>query len=231
VLGVGVLLAPILTLTPLLRYVGWFLASLVHETGHTAMAWLFGCAAFPAIRLDGHAAAIHREQQPLLCALVVAGLLGLAWSSRARPARLAAVVAGIGLYALAALTRLHEALFLLAGHLGELGFAAYAFSRAMDGGFTGTMAERCAHSGVGCYLVGRVGALAIGLLTSEAARDAYSSNGSFGLENDLLRFSREALHTHSTAPGALLLLGIAAGIVLWTVLKAAQGSRADLVDA
>jgi hypothetical protein len=227
VLGVGVVLAPILTLTPLLRYVGWFLASLVHETGHSAMAWLFGCAAFPAIRLDGHAAAFHREQQTLLCALVVAGLLAFAWASRERPRRLLTAVALTVAYLIAATTRVHEALFLLGGHLGELAFAAYAFSRAMDGGFTGTMAERCAHSGVACYLVGRTGFLAVGLLTSAAARETYATNGSFGLENDLIRFSREVLRTPSPAPGALLLLAIALAIVVRAAVQAARGGRED----
>ena len=87
--SVGVLLAPVLTLTPILQYMGWFLGSLCHETGHVAAAWAMGCPAFPAIRLDGHAAALHREQQPLLVASAIAGLLAIAWASRRRPARLA----------------------------------------------------------------------------------------------------------------------------------------------
>ena len=47
----GALLAPVFTFTPLLKFMGWFLGALVHETGHTAMAWLAGCPAFPAIRV------------------------------------------------------------------------------------------------------------------------------------------------------------------------------------
>lgn len=227
VLGVGVFFAPVLTLTPLLRYMGWFLASLVHEMGHSAVAWAFGCPAFPAIRLDGHAAAFHRDQQPLICVLVVAGLLAFAWSSRARPVRLAIAVAVLAAYPLTAFTKVHEALFLLAGHLGELAFAAYAFSRATDGGFSGTMAERCAHSAVGWYLIGRVGVLAIGLVTSDAARATYAENGSFGLENDLVRFARDVLGTSSLAPGAILLLAIALGIAGNAVLQAALGAREE----
>src|SRR5204863_9554106 len=125
----------------------------------------------------------------------LAGLLALAWAWRARPGRLAAAVAALVLYPLAAFTRLHDALFLLAGHLGELAFAAYAFSRALDGGFSGTTAARVTHAAVAWYRVARTGVLAVGLLTSGAAREAYAENGSFGLENDLVRFSREALHT------------------------------------
>jgi hypothetical protein len=184
------------------------------------MAWLFGCPAYPAIRLDGHAVAIHREQEPVICILVGLGLAGFAWASRTSPRRLAVALALLVVYPVAALTEVHEALFLLAGHLGELAFAAYALSRAIDGGFSGTLAERFAHSGVGCYLLGRTGALSIGLLTSDAARAAYATNGSFGLENDLLRFARGCLHTPSPAAGALLLLGIAAAIALAIVVRA-----------
>jgi hypothetical protein len=222
VLGIGAVLAPVLTLTPLLRYVGWFLASLVHETGHAAVAWAFGCPAFPAIRIDGHAAAIHREQQPVLCALVLGVLLAFAWASRERPRRLAVAVALVVAYPLAAFTRVHESLFLLAGHLGELGFAAYAFTRAMDGGFSGSTAERVAHAAVGWYLVGRTGALAIGLLTSDATRSAYETNGSFGLENDLVRFAHDSLGTSSLAPGALLLLLLSLAVASLAVALASR---------
>ena len=221
VLGVGIWLAPILTLTPWLRYVGWFLASLVHETGHTAVAWLFGCPAFPAIRLDGHAAALHQDQEPLLCWLVVAGLLTFVWRSRAQPKRLALAIGVLVLYPFVAFTRAHEGLFLLAGHLGELAFAAYAFARAMDGGFSGTTAERFAHSAVGWYLVGRTGSLAGGLLLSGTARSAYETNGSFGLENDLLRLSHDCLGTSSLAPGALFLFALAIGVASVAIVLAA----------
>jgi hypothetical protein len=227
VLGVGLALAPVLTLTPLLRYVGWFLASLVHETGHTAVALLFGCPAYPAIRLDGHAVAIHRDQQPFLCALVVVGLLAFAWSSRGRPWRLALALGLLVAYPLAAFTGIREALFLLGGHLGELAFAAYAFSRALDGGFSGTLAERFAHSGVAWYLVARTGVLTVGLLTSDAARATYATNGSLGLENDLLRFSRSVLHTPSPAVAALLLLLAALVIVVVALVQASRHVEAE----
>ena len=38
VLLVGLVLAPILTWTPLLRYMGWFLAALVHERTEATVA-------------------------------------------------------------------------------------------------------------------------------------------------------------------------------------------------
>jgi hypothetical protein len=59
VVAIGAALAPVFGLTPILQYMGWFLTSLVHEMGHCVAAWLFGSPAYPAIRIDGHAAAIH----------------------------------------------------------------------------------------------------------------------------------------------------------------------------
>ena len=49
-LGMGALLAPVFSLTPILQYMGWFLGSLCHEIGHSVVAWVFGMPAFPAIR-------------------------------------------------------------------------------------------------------------------------------------------------------------------------------------
>src|SRR5262245_29502819 len=70
-LGLGLLTAPVFAWTPLLQYMGWFLASLVHEMGHASVAWLCGMPAVPAISLAGHAAAVHGEQS-LALALSVA---------------------------------------------------------------------------------------------------------------------------------------------------------------
>lgn len=224
VLGVGVLLAPVLTLTPLLQYVGWFLGSLCHETGHVAVAWAMGCPAFPAIRLDGHVAAIHREQQPLLCAAVLGALLLFAWRARHHPRRLGLAIALLVAYPFAAFTGVRDALFLLGGHLGELAFASILVLRGLDGGLSGSFAERCAHAGVAAYLVLRNARLAVGLLTTEAAREAYAESGSFGLVNDLLRFSREVLATPSLAPSAAL---VAAACLVPVALAVAGAARGD----
>ena len=224
VLLAGVLLAPVLTWTPLLRYMGWFLASLVHETGHTAVAWLLGCPAFPGIRLDGHAAAVHREQVALLAVAWMAGLAGLAWTWRKRPPRLALAIAALAVYPALAFTGAREGAFLLAGHLGEIAFAAYALVQSVHGGFTGTLAERCAHAGVGWYLLARDATLAWGLATSAAARGRYAQNGSFGLENDLVRFARDVVHRPlpTVAWGVLVLALLPVVWVLFRTVRPAE---------
>ena len=78
-LAIGLVTAPVFGFTPILQFMGWFLASLVHEMGHATVAWLCGMPAMPAISLAGHAAAVHQEQSKFLLALVVLGLATLAW--------------------------------------------------------------------------------------------------------------------------------------------------------
>ena len=221
-MAVGAALAPLLAALPLLQYVGWFLASLVHETGHCAVAWLFGLPAYPAIRLDGHAAAMHSEQRLALVLLVWGLLAVIAWWVRARPR--ARLVAGgaVALYPCLAFTHAHELLHLLAGHGGELAFAGIFFYRALSGGFTESVAERITYAACAWYLLGRNIALDFGLMTSEAARAAYVGNGSFGLTQDFVRAAR-MLEWHLGAVGALmLLLSLATLPLAWWVWRCVE---------
>ena len=208
-LAIGLVLAPVLAAAPWLRYVGWFLESLFHETGHAAAGWALGRPAYPAIRLDGHAAAVHAPQSLLLCLGWMALLGALAWGARRRPARLALFGGALALYPLLAFTSASETVFLLAGHLGELVFATILLVQAVDGGLSGEPLERAAHSMVGWWLVGSNAWLCGGLIFSETARAGYETSGSFGLENDLLRLSREALPLSlGTIAGTVLLLSL-----------------------
>ena len=201
-LALGALLAPILTFTPILQYAGWFLGSLCHESGHAAMGWFLGCPSVPAIRLDGHAAAIHQDQSKFLCVIVIAAIGSLAWRDRAVRARQANWIGLLAIYPVLAFTGAREAAFLFAGHLGELAFATYFLSRAVAGGFTGSPAERTAHAIVGWFLVGRNAWLAGGLLWKESVRDWYADSGSFGLVNDYLRIAREVFGSSISVPAA-----------------------------
>jgi hypothetical protein len=214
----GLVLAPVLTVAPLLRYVGWFLASLVHETGHAALSWFFGCPAFPAIRIDGHAAAVHGEQHRLLCVLVMGALAGLCWACRGRPVLRVVLGAAVLLYPLLAFTHAREVVFLAGGGLGELAFGTVFLARCIDGGFTGSRAERATSGLVGWYLLLRHAWLAGGLLGSEPARQAYARNGSFGLANDYIRLAGEFETRLATVGGAMLLVTLVVptvALILW----------------
>jgi hypothetical protein len=201
---VGLALAPVLTFAPLLQYVGWFLTSLFHETGHAALSWLFGCPAFPAIRLDGHAAAVHGEQNRLLCALVLFGLVALTWMCRRRPVLRVVLGASVVAYPFLALSGAREIVFLAGGHLGELAFATVFLSRCLSGGFTESHAERAAHGLLGWYLLLRHAWLVGGLFLSEPARQAYARSGSFGLTNDYIRLAGEFETRLATVGGWML---------------------------
>ncbi len=190
-IALGLVLAPIFPLVPLLGFVAWFLGSLVHETGHVAIAWFFGQPAFPAIRLDGHAVAIHRDQATILVVVVATALVWLTWALRRQ--RAAAITFGIvaATYPVLALGGGKEVLFLLGGHLGEIVFGAIFLLRARGEGFTGYPSERVTSAMVGFLLLGRTAVLCVGLMTSHVARAEYAANGSFGLKNDLLRLAHD----------------------------------------
>ena len=222
VMGIGALLAPALGVLPVLQYVGWFLASLVHETGHCVMAWFFGLPAYPAIRLDGHAAAMHSEQKITLVAFVWALIGWIAWHVRDRRRARWIAAAAFGIYPLLAFSEGHELLHLLAGHGAELAFAGIFFYRALSGGFTESIPERITYAACAWYLLGRNVVLDFGLMTSEAARAAYVGNGSFGLTQDFVRAAR-MLGWHLGGVGALMLfLSLATLPIAWWVWRCVE---------
>jgi hypothetical protein len=220
-LGIGAVTAPIFALTPLLGFMGWFLASLVHEMGHSAVAWFFGMPAVPAISLEGHAAAVHSEQSIFLALLVWAALATAAWRLLADRARWIALALVVVVYPSFAFTRAGECLHLLAGHGGELAFATLALWKTLDGGFTESRLERGLYGTVGWYLVGKNVILCGGLLFSSASRDAYAENGSFGLTNDMIRVAEDVLGWRLQSVALLVLLAalgvLPAALGLWRV--------------
>lgn len=205
-LGLGALTAPVFAWTPLLGFMGWFLASLVHEMGHTAVAWFFGMPAFPGISLEGHAATVHSEPV-LVFAIFVWALLGAAaWRFLAGNARWVALgLVGV-LYPALAFTGAKECLHLLAGHLGELAFATLCLWKALDGGFTESRLERGLYGTVGWYLLGTNAILCGGLMRSAASRADYAESGSFGLTNDMIRVAEDVLDWRLQSVALLVLL-------------------------
>ena len=188
-LGLGLVMSPLLSSTPILQYIGWFLASLIQESGHCITALLTGHSALPAIRLDGHAAAVHGPQSRIMVFVTWAGLFYATFILRRRIV-LAIPIGVLALvYPLLAFTMVGEVVHLSCGHLGELAFASYAMYCAATGGFTHGASERVAYALLGFWLFGRNLKLFIGLVTDAGARALYSENGSFGMENDLLRIA------------------------------------------
>ncbi|MEM7205122.1 MAG: hypothetical protein AAF628_33015 [Planctomycetota bacterium] len=224
--GAGVLLAPLFGLTPLLRYMAWFLTSLTHEMGHCAAAWFCGCPAYPAIRLDGHAAAMHAEQMIVLAGVIWFALGAAAWHQRGDRWRGLGLGAATLLYPAVAFTGLRELVFLLAGHGGEIAFAMVFLWRALAGGFSHSMAERVAYSTLGWLLVGRNVILSLRLVLSPQGRADYASSGSFGLTNDYLRVADDVFGGPLELVAAPMGL-LAVALPVATVLVWWSGRRPD----
>ena len=205
-LGLGLLFAPVFTFTPLLRYMGWFLASLVHETGHCAFSWLAGSWSFPAISLAGHAMASHGPQSVALCFVIWAILGTTAWQLRHRRGWLIGLGAATLVYPLFAFTDLKETVFLVGGHVGELIFAGIFLWRAIVGGFTESRAERALYAMLGFFLIGQNLWLAGGLMWSAEVQEWYAGSGSFGLTNDYIRLARDVLRVELSAVAGMMFL-------------------------
>ncbi len=225
-LAIGIVTAPIFAWTPILQYMGWFLASLVHEMGHAAFAWLCGMPAIPAISLAGHAAAVHQEQSVLLALAIGSALCAAAWHFLGGRARAVAIALVVVLYPAIAFTGVKELLFLFAGHGGELAFATLSLWKVLDGGFTKTALERALYGTVGWYLLGKNAFLAFGLMTSSMSRATYAENGSFGLTNDLIRAAEDVLGWRLESVAFVMLVAcvlvLPAAFGLWRVSRAAR---------
>lgn len=217
--ALGLATAPVFALTPILQYMGWFLASLVHEMGHAAFAWACGMPAFPAISPAGHAAAVHGEQSTALALCVLAGLLLGAWRLLEGRARVVALVVVAIVQPTLAFTHAKDLVFLLSGHGGELAFATLALWKTLDGGFTSSKLERALYGTVGWYLAGKNVFLCVGLMTSAGSRAHYASNGSFGMTNDYIRAAEDVLGWRLETVALWMLVAsvatIPAAIALW----------------
>ena len=209
---VGMVLALAFTLAPWLRFMGWFLGSLFHETGHVAFSWFVGCPAWPAISLRGHAAAFHQPQNAVVLALLGLGLgagVLIAWQNRRH---LGLAIALLLLWPLVTFVDgLREVGFLLSGHLGELVFAGVFLWRARTGSAIEHEAERPLYACVGWFLLARNIVLTGALTFTESARSLYMTNGSFGLTNDYVRVAGNWLHVPLQAVTGFMLL-IALGV-------------------
>jgi len=218
-LGLGLVLAPVFAYMPFLGFFNWFLGALFHESGHCLFGWLMGQPAYPAISLQGHAVAIHQGQSTILALGICSGLAIAAWTLRARRGLAIAFAIAAVVQPMLAFTQGKEVLFLLGGHLGELGMATVCIWRTLCGGFTENSLERVLYSILGWYLVGSNVALCAGLMFSQAARLHYAGNGSFGLTNDYLRVANDVLGTSlGTVAFGMLLIALIPVPLAWFLM-------------
>lgn len=187
----GSVLAPVLSLTPLLSLIGWYLAALVHEMGHTAAAWLVGVPAIPALGITAEAATVHGDQILPLAAFVWLASGWALWRIEREPLRWSLLAVLMVSYPVIAFGPARELVHLTSGHLFELAIGGVFIGRALSNGFTHSQAERVLYATLGWFLLGRNLVLTIGLATSASARAEYATSGSFGTVNDYIRLASE----------------------------------------
>jgi hypothetical protein len=161
------------------RVMGEGISFLVHELGHTLVAWFFGCSAMPAIVMT-----IVFAQSRVFAALVWGGIIFLAVKYRRAPGWNAGFAALAVLYPLVAFTQAHVTAFDLGGHIAEVAFAAWAFRRVVRG-------ERPEWEGpvwafFAFYLVARNVKLFGGVALSASARTDYLTIAITG-QNDMVK--------------------------------------------
>lgn len=217
---IGIPIAYLFSVTPMVQFMGWFLASLFHEFGHSVAGWFMGFPSVPAISLSGHAAAVHGEALLIVRVASFAAALGALRWRWTGPKFFWASAALAAVYALLIFTRLGEVLFLTSGHLGELAAGGLCLWRALSDDACHHRAERLAYAMLGWFLIGRNISLGLGLAFSASARATYAGNGSFGLVNDYLRLANDELgvqvSTVGFAMGTVSLLVPIAAIAAFT---------------
>jgi hypothetical protein len=161
--------------------------------GHATIASFFGAPSFPAISLDGQAAAFHRPQSVGLAILIWAFMGYWVYHFRHKRPVLITLAVAMVLYPLIAFTEGWRLLFFLGGHGTELAFAGICFFRAWTGGFTSSAAERTAYATVGWYCFCTNLAFHLKLMSSRGFQIRYASGGSFGLTNDYIRVATDIL--------------------------------------
>lgn len=163
------------------RVMGEGISFLVHELGHTLVAWFFGCSALPAIVMT-----VVFAQSRVVAAIVWGGLVFLAVKYRRAPGWNVLFVSAAVLYPLVAFTEAHVAAFDLGGHLAELAFASWAFRRAVRGGRAEW--ERPVWAFFAFYLVARNVKLFGGVALSASARTDYLTIAITG-QNDMVKLA------------------------------------------
>jgi len=190
--GIGVGLALLTELLPILRvFIGYFVI-LVHEMGHAATGWLFGYPSIPAFDFTyGGGVTSHQNQMLLLVLLVYAALAALLWAFRGNWLSLGIVFVATLVYSALLVTRGHEIAILAMGHGSELVFAGLFIHRALSGRACHHGLERPLYAWIGFHIVFHDMRFAYGLVTSEFAREMYGGAKGGGHWMDFSRLAGE----------------------------------------
>jgi hypothetical protein len=226
--GIGVGLALLTELLPILRVVIGYFVILVHEMGHAATGWLFGYPSIPAFDFTyGGGVTSHQDQMLLLVLLVYAALAALLWVFRSNWLSLGIVLAATLVYSALLVTNGHDIAVLAMGHGSELVFAGLFIHRALSGRACHHGLERPLYAWIGFHIVFHDMRFAYGLVTSEFAREMYAGAKGGGHWMDFSRLAGEYFSVSlETVAGIFLLLCLLPPIVA----VAANLARRRLAD-
>jgi hypothetical protein len=142
----------------------------------------------------------------------------------------AAILAGISaLYAIAALTPLHEAIQIAMGHGAEMIVACIFLHRALGGEQVHPRAERPAYAFARIFILLDDLRLAAGLIASPERRVEYEHAKGGGAWMDLSQIARRFFATDLTLAASLLLIGtLSIPILCFVVHRRRQASRPGL---
>lgn len=245
----GGALAAAVAAVPFLSFVFSYLATLVHELGHTATAWLFGYPAIPAFDfVYGGGVSLHFDRSATLVALLVLGWGALLVYARRQGSPILPLAVLAVLWAVAAWTPLHELLMVAMGHGAELVFAGLFLFRALGGderpeplpaaarrrgGRLRTLApfvswdgrgrspvERALYAFSGGFILFHAAAFAWGLATDPVKRQLYEEAKGGGRWMDFSRLAEDFLGTDvATVATVFLLLTLATPLVTWLLYR------------
>jgi len=225
-LGIGAALAVVCLAEPHLRWVLSYLTTLIHELGHVVVGWLFGYPSLPAFDFTyGGGITTAQTRSRLLLGLVYvlfAALVAACWRDRRK---LAASLAGLGLFVACAHTTAHQAIILFMGHGAELAVAGVFLYRAMSGSTVVHAAERPLYAMCGFFIVLSDVAFGYRLWRSPAERAAYGAAKGGGHWMD---FSQLARHLGVSLPtvACLFLLCCLLPVALSVLVHRHWGRRA-----
>jgi len=206
--GIGLALALLTELIPLLRILVGHFTILVHEMGHAATGWLFGFPSIPAFDFRyGGGFTSQQDQVVPLVILVYAAFGALLWAFRSNRLSFVIVLAAALVYSALLLTPGHEMLILAMGHGSELVFATLFLHRALSGRGCYHAAERPLYAWIGFHIVLHDLRFAYGLVSSPLAREMYAEAKGGGHWMDFSRLAGEYLSVRlELVAGVFLLL-------------------------
>jgi hypothetical protein len=206
---VGGVLALVVFLVPFLRFVFHTLITLVHELGHTLVAWAFGIPALPAFDfVYGGGVTLHQGRSTGLTLLIYLALAALAYRVRENRGYLIALAVWVCAYTLVAFTPLHEAIEIAMGHGSELIFAGIFLYRALTGDACRVPGERPLYAFCALFILLSDAAFALSLLTSAASVADYEEAKGGGHWMDFSRLADEYVHVDLQAIVFVFLIAV-----------------------